>query len=126
MRLDAAEALELVRGHARCAVAEADLSGGTRQEGGSVAVEGCSARGGTSERDTTSDSGLLSLETKTALAEVLDDGGLHGKLDQVKREEPNNVLVKEKSRSGSDAGMCANDKILTQTQTIPIQPPEME
>ena len=41
-----------------------------------------------------SEGGLGSCTMLAALTEILDDGGLHGELDEIKREEPNDVLVK--------------------------------
>ena len=32
--------------------------------------------------------------TLATLADILDDGSLHGKLDEIEREEPNDVLMK--------------------------------
>ena len=53
------------------------------------------ARSGLDQRNTSSsEGGLSSGATSTTLADVLDDGSLHGKLDEIEREEPNDVLVK--------------------------------
>lgn len=74
-------------------------------------------------RDTSRDSCFSSCGAIATLTEVLDDGGLHGKFDPVKRDEPDDVLhfkvfpqylVSMEHGSGR-----------TQTQTMPIHPPEI-
>ena len=53
-----------------------------------------SARNGLDQGNTASEGSLCCGTTLAALAEILDDGGLHGKLDKVEGEEPNDVLTK--------------------------------
>lgn len=51
-------------------------------------------RGGLDQWNTSGSKGGLFPSTKTfaTLADVLDDGSFHTKLDEIKREEPNDVL----------------------------------
>jgi len=90
--LDTREALEFLRLHRN--LAKADLASGPLDEGHAVRVQRLvhrgSARLGAGEGNTAG--GLVTFALFATLAEVLDDGGLHGELDQVKREEPDNVL----------------------------------
>lgn len=128
LSLNAAETLELLGLDAHT-LAEADLASGTTNERGTVGVERLVDRGGArlgaGHRDTLG----LSLSGGgsggfVTVAEVLDDSRLHSELDPVERHEPYNVLEKE-----IRLDLCRhNESIrrLTQTQTIPIQPPEME
>ena len=95
LRLDAGEPLELL-GLDRDTASEADLAGGTLDEGHTVRVEGLvdggSAGLGAGEGNAASLGGLERLGL-VAGTELLDDGGLHRELDQVEGEEPDDVLM---------------------------------
>lgn len=127
--LDTGEPLELVGSHLGGVGAEADLAGSTTDEADTVGVEGLvdggSAGLGASERNLAVSllSDHLGNLAGLALAEVLDDGGLHGELDKVERQEPDDVLNR-KTGLESEAN-SEGERLHTQTQTIPIQPPEM-
>lgn len=121
MSLNAAETFELVRGHVRCTVAEADLAGGAGEEAGSVAVERCGAGLGACERDAACCCALLGLQAQSALAQVLDHSCLHSKLDPIQRDEPYNVL-KDGVSVRKPADNALKKERHTQTQTIPIHP----
>ncbi len=56
--------------------------------------------------------------------QVLDEGGAHGELDPVEGDEPDDVLWAQ----GSGKGFKRHHylKKLTQTQTIPIHPPDID
>ena len=101
--LNAAESLQLLRLDGDLST-EANLASGPLDEGHTVGVQRFvdrgGARNGLDQGNTSSSEGSLrGSATLAALADVLDDGGLHGKLDKVKREEPNDVLTK---RLGKD------------------------
>ena len=52
-------------------------------------------RSGLDQGNASSSEGSLGGGTTLAtLAEVLDDGSLHGEFDEIEREEPNDVLMK--------------------------------
>ena len=54
-----------------------------------------STRSGPDQGNTSSPEGGLGGGAALAtLTEVLDDGSLHGKLDEIEREEPNDVLTR--------------------------------
>lgn len=96
LRLDGAEPLELF-GLDRDPSSKADLAGGALDEGDTVRVEGLvdggSAGLGASEGNTScAFEGSLVHSGFVAGTERLDDGGLHRELDQVKGEEPDDVL----------------------------------
>ena len=92
--LDRAEALEFLGLH-RNLLAEADLASGTTNERDTVGVERLVDRRGARGRASHGDTSLLGLRGDSGvvtLAEVLDDRRLHRELDEVEREEPNDVL----------------------------------
>jgi hypothetical protein len=94
--LETRETAELL-GLDRHLLPETDFVGGTAKEGDTVGIErfvnGSGARLGTSDRDAASRlTGLLAEGSLVALAQILDDGSLHSELDQIHRQEPDNVL----------------------------------
>lgn len=92
--LDAAEPLELL-GLDRDSASKADLAGGAFDEGDTIGVEGLVDRGGAglgADQGNTAFLGSLGGSERVASTELLDDGCLHGELDQVKGEEPDDVL----------------------------------
>ena len=123
--LDAGESLQLLRLDGDLST-EANLAGSPLDKGHTVGVQRLVDRSGTGsgldQGDTSgSEGGLCSSTTVATLTEILDGGSLHGKLDEIEREEPNDVLMKWSIlRTGGEL-----ERRLTQTQTIPIQPPEM-
>ena len=124
--LDRAEALKLLGLH-RDLLAETDLAGGATDERDTVRVERLVDRGRARSRASHRDARLLGLlgdRRVVTLAEALDDRRLHGELDKVKREEPDDVL-KEAPRKHTEHRTQSKVSLLTQTQTIPIQAPEM-
>lgn len=112
--LDATQPPELVGGHPGGIAAEADLAGSAADEADTVGVErlvqGGGARLGADERNLASGGlgdggGDLALLAGT---EVLDDRGLHGELDQVEREEPDDVLKNWESATARASKMSKN------------------
>ena len=92
--LDRAEALELLGLHGDL-LAEANLARRAADERHTVRVERLVNRGRTRGRASHGDAGLLGVLSDNlvvTLAEVLDDRGLHRELDQVQRQEPDDVL----------------------------------
>ena len=58
-------------------------------------MDGGGTRSGLDQGNTSNSEGSIGGSTTFAtLAEVLDDGSLHGKLDEIEREEPDDVLKK--------------------------------
>lgn len=96
--LDTGEPRKLVGGHLGGVGAEADLAGSAADEADTVGVEGLvegsSARLGAGERNAAVSlfSNHLGNLAGLALAERLDDRSLHGELDKVERQEPDDVL----------------------------------
>lgn len=110
---------KLVLGHRDLGTALEPV-GSTTEERGTVRVHGLVAGGsaleaglggGVESRGSSSLGGL-------ALLEVLDDSGLEGELDQVEREVPDDA-------EGLAKSSYLKDETHFQTQTIPIQPPEI-
>ena len=96
--LDAAEPLQLLWLDGNLS-AEANLSGGPLDEGDTIGVQRLVDRGDTRSgldqgNASSPDGSLVRGATFATLANVLDDSGFHRKLDEVEREEPNNVLMK--------------------------------
>lgn len=94
--LDRAETLELLGLH-RNLLAEADLAGSATNERDAVRVQRLvdGSRTGLGARDRDAALVLLHLLGEclvVAGTEALDDRRLHGELDEVKREEPNDIL----------------------------------
>jgi len=91
--LDASQTPQLVLVDLDGVLTEADLAGGALQEANTVRVQalvdGSRARLSAGEWD--AGLRLFELLPVLALAEVLDDGSLHRELDQVEREEPDDV-----------------------------------
>ena len=97
-RLDATESLQLLWFDANPCT-EANLAGSPLDKGHTVGVQRLVDRGGTRSSLDQGDTGgfedsLGGGSTIAALAEVLDDGSLHSKLDEIEREEPDDVLKK--------------------------------
>ena len=92
--LDRAEALELLGLHGDL-LTKADLAGSATDERHTVRVKRLVDRSRARGRAGHGDAGLLRVlgdGLVVTLAEVLDDRGLHRELDQVQRQEPDNVL----------------------------------
>ena len=79
-----------------------------------------STRRGTADRNTSRQGILMHLPLAT-LADRLDNSGFHRKLYPIKRNEPDDIL---KCSQKAISKQSHEDTLLTQTQTIPIQPPE--
>ena len=96
--LDAGESLQLLGLDGNLST-EANLAGSPLDEGHTVGVQRLVDRGSTGsgldQGDTGSSKGSLgSCAAVAALTEILDDGSLHSKFDEIEREEPNDVLMK--------------------------------
>ena len=92
--LDRAETLELLGLHGDL-LTEANLTRRAADERHTVRVERLVDRGRARGRASHGDAGLLGVLSDNlvvTLAEVLDDRRLHRELDEVEREEPNDVL----------------------------------
>lgn len=91
--LNRGESVELVLGHVDLlSLAQTDSVDASRQPGSSVRVQGLVSRLSSSDRlaagiDRVREGSLSGL----SLLQGLDDGELHGELDQVEREVPNDV-----------------------------------
>jgi len=108
--LDAAESLQLLRLDGNLST-KANLASGSLDEGHTVRVQRLVDRGSTRNgldqgNASSSEGSLRGGTTLAALADILDDGSLHGKLDKVEREEPNDVPDPDDSdptaRNGTD------------------------
>jgi len=96
--LDAAESLQLLWLDRNLST-KANLSGGPLDERDTIGVQrlvdGGDTRSGLDQGNASSPEGSLIRGTTFAtLADVLDDSGFHRKLDEIEREEPNNILMK--------------------------------
>lgn len=94
--LDTREAAELL-GLDRDLLPEADLVGGTTEEADTVRVQRLvdrrSAGLGTGDGDTAGSlASLLAKGGLVTLTQPPDDGSLHGELDEIERQEPDNIL----------------------------------
>ena len=94
--LDTREAAKLL-GLDRDLLPEADTVGGTTKEGDTVGVkrlvDGGGARLGAVDGDAAGDVlGLLAEGSLVALTKVLDNRGLHGELDKIHGQEPDDIL----------------------------------
>jgi len=110
LRLDTAKSLELLGLHGDL-LPEANLASSALDERHTIRVQrlvdGGSARLGTSDGDTGGGDGS-SGGLDMPVAEVLDDSSLHGELDQVKGQEPDDVPdpndTDPSTRDGVDLG----------------------
>lgn len=124
LSLYAAEAVEFFRldGHFS---AKTDTARSTPDERDTVGVEGLVDGGSTglSAGDGDTSRSFGEHLVFTALTKGFDNSCLHAEFDPVKGSEPNDVLQNQTSVNHGEN--CCADIELTQTQTIPIQPPEM-
>lgn len=112
--LDRRESLELALVHVDLfATGETDGSGGTLDKADTIAVQALVDTSHTAGRACDRYTGALALDFRlelllVALAEVLDDGGLHGKLDTIQGQEPDDVPYPDdtdpSTRDASDVG----------------------
>jgi len=107
LSLDGGESLQLVLGHVDL-LASLELVGGSRDKVGSVGVEGLVSGSGSGQSfSRLVDEGGGSTGS-LSLLQVLDDGELHGVLDEIHGEVPNNVPdpddTNPSTRDGSDVG----------------------
>lgn len=94
LSLYAAETLKLFGLHSNLST-EADLARHPLDERHTIRVQRLVDRSGAGLRTVDFEAGLLDhlcLLALVALAEILDDGGLHGEFDPIERDEPNDVL----------------------------------
>lgn len=119
--LDAAESLQLLRpdGHL---LTKPNLACCATNEGHTIPVKALIDRrhARLSANDGDTFRSLLRESLDVTFTEVLDDRGLHPELNKVEGKEPYNVLHKRVSLTSGQQRL-----LRTQTQTIPIQPPEI-
>jgi len=107
LSLDGGESLQLVLGHVDL-LSTLELVGGSRDEVGSVGVERLVSRSSSGKSFSFGIDNGGGSSIGLSLLEVLDDGELHGVLDQVEREVPDNVPDPDdtdpSTRDGLDVG----------------------
>lgn len=94
LSLYAAEALQLFGLHGNLST-KANLARHPLDERDTIRVQRLVDRGGAGLRTVDFEASLLDhlgLLALVTLAEILDNGGFHGKLDPIERNEPNDVL----------------------------------